>query len=151
MLLVKDWFLRWTSGFQKDNKIRAKVCAYKILPSWDFWSASKKNLKEVLKWWKLEAVKFLNLTCPALSDTPLLFWHWKLVTTPQMLKCVEPKFAFMSMFCLHILGRWEKARANFVVCKLTQPYDWFPMVHFPFKRAALIRVVLKHSDKSIEL
>ena len=63
-----------------------------------------------------------------------------------MLKYVEPKFAFMSMFCLHILGV-RKKRANFAACKPTQAYDWFPLVHLLQKGRSL----LIHSDKSIEL
>ena len=65
---------------------------------------------------------------------------------PEMLKYVEPKFAFMSMFCLHILGV-RKKRANFAACKPTQAYDWFPLVHLLQKGRSL----LIHSDKSIEL
>ena len=50
-----------------------------------------------------------------------------------------------------IFWRGEKKQgANFVACKPIQAYDWFPLLHLPQKGRSHT-VLLKHSDKSIEL
>ena len=98
---------------------------------------------------KLEAVKFLNLTFCALSDTLLLFWHWPLVTTPstQNVKIyVEPKFAFMSMFCFHIL---TVRKSELIWWHASSPrlmIGFHCLVHL-LQKGRSHRVLLKYSDK----
>ena len=92
---------------------------------------------------KLEAVKFLNMMRRALSDT-LSFCFDIGFSSPafEMSKYVEADFAFMSVFCLHILTV-RKSFANLVVCKPTQAYDWFPLAHL-LQKGRSHRPLIKH-------
>ena len=91
----------------------------------------------------LEAVKFLNMMRRALSDT-LSFCFDIGLSSPavEMSKYVEADFAFMSLFCLHILTV-RKSFANLVVCKPSQAYDWFPLAHL-LQKGRSHRPLIKH-------
>ena len=79
----------------------------------------------------------------ALSDT-LSFCFDIALSSPavEMSKYVEADFAFMNVFCLHILTV-RKSFANLVVCKPTQAYDWFPLAHL-LQKGRSHRPLIKH-------
>ena len=83
------------------------------------------------------------MTRLALSDT-LSFCFDIGLSSPavEMSKYVEADFAFMSVFCLHILTV-RKSFANLVVCKPTQAYDWFPLAHL-LQKGRSHRPLIKH-------